>query len=240
MEHIQQQPIAVWSTARDVWETPQTEGLFCEHLDVFSETFPISGMTRNGMAYELPTSERHTDGSGYSSLPVLPTPAVNDMGKAYTPDEWDDWTDKMKAKHGNGNGHGKSLEIEAARLLPTPRADEPGRTSEGYGLSLNEAVGVGNGRIQRFGQYAAAIARWEHVLGRPAPAPTEPTVRNGAHRLSPRFTEWMMGLPDGWITDAPGITRNEALKACGNGVVPQQAAAAISHLLERAEVYRNV
>ena len=26
----------------------------------------------------------------------------------------------------------------------------------------------------------------------------------------------------------------------GYGVVPQQAAAAISHLLERAEVYRNV
>jgi DNA (cytosine-5)-methyltransferase 1 len=37
----------------------------------------------------------------------------------------------------------------------------------------------------------------------------------------------MMGVPDGWITDVPGITRNEALKACGNGVVPQQAEAAI-------------
>ena len=29
-------------------------------------------------------------------------------------------------------------------------------------------------------------------------------------------------------------TRNEALKMAGNGVVPQQAAAAIRHLLERA------
>ena len=28
-----------------------------------------------------------------------------------------------------------------------------------------------------------------------------------------------MGLPDGWVTDVPGITRNEALKALGNGVV---------------------
>jgi hypothetical protein len=35
----------------------------------------------------------------------------------------------------------------------------------------------------------------------------------------------MMGLPAGWVTDVPGITRNEALKALGNGVVPQQAAA---------------
>jgi len=42
-----------------------------------------------------------------------------------------------------------------------------------------------------------------------------------------------MGLPDGWVTDpAIGISRNEQLKACGNGVVPQQAYAAIMHMLE--------
>ena len=41
----------------------------------------------------------------------------------------------------------------------------------------------------------------------------------------------MMGLDDGWITDTPGITRNPALKMCGNGVVPQQAAAALNHML---------
>lgn len=39
-----------------------------------------------------------------------------------------------------------------------------------------------------------------------------------------------MGLPDGWVTDV-GISRNDQLKALGNGVVPQQAAAAIRHLL---------
>ena len=41
----------------------------------------------------------------------------------------------------------------------------------------------------------------------------------------------MMGLPVGWITDTPGITRNQALKMCGNGVVPQQAVAALHHML---------
>lgn len=40
-----------------------------------------------------------------------------------------------------------------------------------------------------------------------------------------------MGLPVGWVTDVPGLTRNEALKALGNGVVPQQAAAALRLLL---------
>ncbi len=51
---------------------------------------------------------------------MLPTPAVNDMGRGKTPEDWDAWTAKMQAAHGNGNGHGKSLEIEAQRLLPTP------------------------------------------------------------------------------------------------------------------------
>jgi DNA (cytosine-5)-methyltransferase 1 len=41
----------------------------------------------------------------------------------------------------------------------------------------------------------------------------------------------MMGLPAGWVTDVPGISRNAQLKMLGNGVVPQQAAAAIRWLL---------
>lgn len=44
----------------------------------------------------------------------------------------------------------------------------------------------------------------------------------------------MMGLPDGWVTDVPGITRNAQLHALGNGVVPQQAAAAFRELLARS------
>jgi DNA (cytosine-5)-methyltransferase 1 len=40
----------------------------------------------------------------------------------------------------------------------------------------------------------------------------------------------MMGLPAGWVTGA-GLTRNQELKALGNGVVPQQAAAALRVLL---------
>jgi DNA (cytosine-5)-methyltransferase 1 len=85
----------------------------------------------------------------------------------------------------------------------------------------------------QWGQYAAAIHRWE-TLTRPAPPPTELSAK-GTPRLSAKFSEWMMGLPDGWITDVPGITRNEALKAAGNGVVPQQAAAALRIMLDASE-----
>jgi DNA (cytosine-5)-methyltransferase 1 len=40
----------------------------------------------------------------------------------------------------------------------------------------------------------------------------------------------MMGLPAGWVTATPGLSRNEQLKALGNGVVPQQAALALRML----------
>ncbi len=82
-----------------------------------------------------------------------------------------------------------------------------------------------------WGKFEPAIRRWEEVLGRPAPSPTKPDGKDGAHRLSSAFTEWMMGVPEGWITDC-GLKRNEELKACGNGVVPQQAELALRILLE--------
>jgi DNA (cytosine-5)-methyltransferase 1 len=41
----------------------------------------------------------------------------------------------------------------------------------------------------------------------------------------------MMGLPEGWVTGVPGLSRTQQLKALGNGVVPQQAALAISQLI---------
>jgi DNA (cytosine-5)-methyltransferase 1 len=45
----------------------------------------------------------------------------------------------------------------------------------------------------------------------------------------------MMGLPAGHVTDVPGMTRTQQLKALGNGVVPQQAEAALRLLVDRAE-----
>ncbi len=133
---------------------------------------------------------------------LLPTPAVNDMGAGLTVERWDEWTAEMRAKHANGNGHGPSLSVEARRV-------------DGA----------------RWRKYAPAIASHEAALGRPAPAPTEPTGKDGAARLSPRFVEWMMGLEDGWVTDVPGLSRPAQLKLLGNGVVPAQAAAAIADCL---------
>lgn len=69
--------------------------------------------------------------------------------------------------------------------------------------------------------YGPAIRRWEKVTGRAAPCPTESGTR-GNRRLSPAFTEWMMGLPEGWVTDVPDVPRREQLRILGNGAVPHQ------------------
>ena len=198
--------------------------------------------------------ERGGDPDG---LTLLPTPAVNDMGRGKTAEDWDAWTAAMQQRHGNGNGHGKSLEIEAQRLLPTPTAQAAKHgsttdiTANGYGSNLWDLPTLLPTPAARdhkdqyvdsvpravrdmgvdFGPYTAAIRRWEAVIGRPAPSPTEPG-KDGRPRLSPRFVEWMLGLEDGHVT-AVGIPRNAQLKALGNGVVPQQAALALSMLLPR-------
>jgi DNA (cytosine-5)-methyltransferase 1 len=124
------------------------------------------------------------------------------------------------ATTGGGEGASRGL-----TLLPTPVADNSrGLPSSGTDFqSLPNAV-CALLRADRWGQYAPAIARWESILGRPAPAPTEPTGK-GTQRLSSRFVEWLMGCLAGWVTDL-GLTRNEELKILGNSVVRQQAAAA--------------
>jgi DNA (cytosine-5)-methyltransferase 1 len=80
-----------------------------------------------------------------------------------------------------------------------------------------------------WGVYAAAVRRWEHVLGRPAPFPTQPG-RHGSPVLAPAFVEWLQGLEPGWVTGL-ALPRTAELRALGNGVVPQQAAHAVGLLL---------
>jgi DNA (cytosine-5)-methyltransferase 1 len=80
-----------------------------------------------------------------------------------------------------------------------------------------------------WGEYGPAIQRWATVMGRPAPPPTEPG-KHGRPVLSGRFVEFLMGLDDGYVSGLD-LPRTAALRVLGNGVVPQQAACALSLLL---------
>ena len=58
-------------------------------------------------------------------------------------------------------------------------------------------------------------------------------IGGGEPTLYPRFAEWMMMLPDGWVTDPDlPLSRTARLRLLGNGVVPSQAAAAFHSLLK--------
>jgi DNA (cytosine-5)-methyltransferase 1 len=88
-------------------------------------------------------------------------------------------------------------------------------------------------RSTDYGPYGPAVERWGRRIGRRPPTPMicRPDDRP---RLNPVFVEWMMGLPEGWVT-GHGLSTAQCLKMLGNGVVPQQAAHAIWHLLQRLE-----
>jgi len=97
-----------------------SQGTFLKEEPELLPRLPDWGTTQGGVLYEHQTPERLIDARDGSASPGLPTPVVNDMGAGKTVEAWDNWTDEMKAKHGNSNGHGPSLSIEIARLLPTP------------------------------------------------------------------------------------------------------------------------
>ena len=133
--------------------------------------------------------------------------------------------ERARAKH--GRPFGGSLSSAVGHLPPTPRATDGTKGGPNQAGSSGDLMSASAVQPERFGPYAPAIQRWEQVLGRPAPDPTEPGKNRP--RLASRFVEFLMGLPDGHVTGV-GLTRNQELKALGNGVVPQQGAAALAHL----------
>jgi DNA (cytosine-5)-methyltransferase 1 len=52
--------------------------------------------------------------------------------------------------------------------------------------------------------------------------------------MNSELPEFLLGLPHGWVTAVPGLPYAAMIKALGNGVVPQQAAAALRLLLQVA------
>ena len=177
---------------------------------------------------------RHQEGMGMSlsqAVQMLPTPVAQPSGNS--PEA------HLQKKPGRERVTDLAIIVEhgllaTGGLLPTPQATNATASSTGYGANLHEAARDID--ASDFGVYASAIARWEQVLGRPAPAPTVPPTREGGRaRLSTKFVEWLMGVPEGHVTGEDlGLTREQQLRLLGNGVVPQQGAAAIYQLTKIA------
>ena len=206
-----------------------------------------------GPLSELPPTE--------SNEPLLPTPTVGDKGGTEARSgegfgaplgEVARLLSTPQARDGKGvpgDGYNLASLPRDVALLRTPCAAEAEggplhpevAKARNQTLRLTGQVLAATGNLadssgntdNSWGEYSPAIRRWEYILGREAPAPATLSA-HGKPRLSPAFVEWMMGLPKGWVTDVD-ISRANHLRALGNGVVPQQGAAAITHLLGRKE-----
>jgi DNA (cytosine-5)-methyltransferase 1 len=189
-------------------------------------------------------AERPTEGMPLGAavrlLTMMPTPQASDAAGRGT------CTPELAADRLAGGR--RNVADAVATLMPTPRFKSD-RTSRRAAVSahsrsapsLEQAVEIVEGRLPRelndwseapaswqpadgrWGRYTAAVERQTAWCG-PPPAPTEPN-RNGLPRLAAAFPEWMMGLPAGWLTGV--VDRAPSLRGAGNGVMPQQGAAAL-------------
>jgi hypothetical protein len=162
---------------------------------------------------------------------LLPTPTVGHVRNHDEPVEEylerrQDYVDG-KTKGMPGASLGVAVRMELFPTVTTQNAKNNAVVADAPKSRIEDQVLITN-----WGKFEPAIRRWEE-LNRPAPSPTKPDGKDGNHRLSAEFTEWMMGLPAGWVTaEEIGLKRNDQLKACGNGVVPQQAEMALKILLQ--------
>jgi len=164
----------------------------------------------------------------------LPTPTVADHASTRNSTANRKYPEKA-------HGGDTLTDVFVPKLLPTVMANEAEKATNRQNAEQRAQTGqvmVTNvaqtlEQSGTWGQYEPAIRRWESIIGREAPAPTIPDGRDGQQRLSPLLTEWMMGLDEGHITSPEiGISRNDQIKAAGNGVVPQQASLALRYLLK--------
>lgn len=212
--HEAHQPIATWNPARDVWEKPHPN-LLCEHSDAYSETWPAAGTMRNGQAYEHQTSAPVTDANAYFSThtaPKLPTPRTT-----------------------------HACATETRNLLPTPATVTYNDTetpahwhhrTQKHETSIGKPLPIAiKENPNNFGKYKPAIKQHEHLTQRPAPQPLE--NHGTKQRLTIAFLEWMMGLPENYLTHVPKLTRTQAITLTGNGVIPAQAKHALTQLTTR-------
>jgi hypothetical protein len=184
---------------------------------------PRASENENRQTKRSPSQEAGTHGKCLAAevAHLLPTPTVADSNG--TRNFQTDGTPY-------GSGYGKTL-TDATTLLPTPRATDgtkggPNQRGSSGDLMLPSAV-------HRMSSGASTEQLSDAGSTSSDDSPPPPTDALG--RLAPPFVEWMMGLPAGHVTAVPGLPRGAQLKALGNGVVPQQAAAALRVLAARAD-----
>lgn len=190
---------------------------------------PRASTNENGQTRRSPSQQAGTHGLSLAAevCELLPTPRASDTG---TP--------------GRRASPGFRPPLSQV-LLPTPHASAvQGNRWGDYAVAIARWEIIMRRDAPESTEPGSAWHRWRRLVAdrrrrrdrRPAGMRGTLAAPDAAHRrvLAARLVEWMMGLPDGWVTSID-IPRNAKLRLLGNGVVPAQAAAAVRYLLNRIE-----
>jgi len=217
--------LASFDPASSSWRTSQR--CLVEGWASFSETWPRSGLMRNGIAYQLPPLVPLTGGTEFG---LWPTPCLPNDGRSVAHvDEW----------RGRSAYHkGKKVQVDlnqAIRLWPTPTVyglhNQPGASQNaGWGLSSavklwptprkSEAMAHGKpgrpdrGRLEDVvanETFATPTARdWRSGKASPETMAknSRPLSEQIGGSLNPTWVEWLMGFPLGWTALEPSETQS--------------------------------
>lgn len=157
-----QKRIAGWNSARRVWETSREESILCEHLEPYLETWPSTGMMRDGQAFELPTQrwEPPTSGSALSSSPsaetLFRTPTASETAggmlhpetaraKGQTLKLGSQIVAEFAPEHFPGRLFPTPVAQEAAKAPAAQTAEQKAKTGQVWLTNVANSVSVANG-----------------------------------------------------------------------------------------------
>lgn len=213
---ISQPPFATWNPTRGCWETSQRD-LF-GRTEPYSAIWSTSGEVQGGSAYQRHWPAHRITGSGSSSPPtakaLFRTPLASDSSRG------GETLDQVRARRGT-----IALSHQVIDLALHGPHGSPASWNESETLfALIEDIFTAGGDTPR-----------PSPDGSTSPDETPPPPRSlneeKGPRPAPKFVEWLMGLPAGWVTDpAHGLTANQQNAALGNGVLPLQAIIALDAL----------
>ena len=182
--------LAIYDQELQCWKTCQLS-LF-EEVERYSEALPKSGMMQNGQLYQLDNLEPHTlDADGF----LLPTPTAQPPGRCeidrsrINPQKG--INQRFYTKNGRHTQRGLQRLIDWG-MLPTPTATAnqaaPSMRKLWKGMLPTPTASEHKYRLKGDSQQSKCLeakARIGHF--------------GKSGQLNPRFVEWMMGFPIGWL-----------------------------------------
>ena len=148
-------------------------------LNTFSETWPRSGSMLNGFLYERPMLAHPIAGSGSLSWPTPTTQEVPHPETELTE------SGRRKTKDGQSS-HSLNLQDRASNWA-TPVAGDDERK-----VTVNSLQPGLVGDVDRF--HGRPVQEALKIGGK-----LSKSDQTSLPRLNPRFVEWMMGWPEGWL-----------------------------------------